>query len=615
MQLPDTATFHAEVAAAPQVHSRSIVSPTTLATIVVVCAILYVAQDLFLPLVLGMLFAFILTPVVNFLRRRGLRDMPSVLLTVAGAAALVASFLMIIAHQLSLIGANLPLYQGNVLGKIETMLQAGSDNRVLSHIQRMVETISARLATQEDTSGEKAMTVQVVEQTSLSELISGVIVPALTPLAICGLIFVVAVFALLERSALRDRLVQLIGGTNIAATSQMLAEAGSRVSSYLVAQVVVNVIYAIPIGLGLWLLGVPNALFFALVTLVMRFIPYIGSFVSAILPLAMAFAISPDWGLVLWVAVLFGVVELVTSNIIEPWFFGSRTGVSPFAVILSAMFWTWLWGPMGLIIATPLTVCAVVIGNHVPSLRLFPILFGDKPLLAESARLYDRLLAGHNFAFTEAATNSMDTHYLAEYYDQTAMPALVLAQADHQAGLLSDFQAERIATAARILTEDLETVVEYEIATATEEPVEGATGLVTNGILDGVGRRIVVIGAETKLDDAAAQMLGQALRAEGAEARVFAHRAGLARELPAILQDFAPEAIVMLSLGGTPSPSVEFQIRQLRQRLPDLRIGIAEWRAPEQQDQQPRKTTADFVAVGMEAVMAALFRHASQKPH
>jgi predicted PurR-regulated permease PerM len=591
-------------------HERSVVSLTTLATITVVCAILYIGRELFLPLALGMLIAFILTPVVNWLRRLGLRDTPSVVLTVAAAALLVASFVLVLAFQLTQIGANLPKYQGNVLAKVDTMLQAGSDSQIISELQRMVETISNRLAMAEGPADRQTMPVEVVQETSITDWITGVILPALTPVAVFGLIFVVVVFALLERDALRDRLVQLIGGTNIAASARLLAEAGSRVSSYLLAQLVVNVIYAVPIGLGLWLLGVPNALFFALVTLVMRFVPYIGSVISAVLPLAMAFAVSPDWGMVLWVAALFGVVELVTSNLIEPWFFGQRTGVSPLAVIVSAMFWTWLWGPMGLIIATPLTVCLVVIGNHVPSLRLFPILLGDKPMLAESARLYDRLLAGHSFAFVEAATGRTSSEYLAEYYDQTAIPALALAQADQEAGLLSGYQADRIAAAARSLTEDLEPVVEDELATARDTPIEGAAGLAGNGVLDGIGRRIVVAGAETALDDAAALMLGQALRAKGAEALVYGRRALLQRAQIAGLAAFRPEAVVLVCLGGGTSPAVEFQVRQLKRRVAGLRVGLGQWHAnrPEGSTDPARKTAADFVATGMEAVMQDLFR-------
>lgn len=582
---------------------HAVASLTTLATIVTVCAILYVAKDLFLPLALGMLIAFILTPVVNALRHRGLRDMPAVILTVLAAAALVGAFVLILAYQVSQIGANLPQYQGNVLTKIDTLLEAGKDSRVISHLQGMVENISDRLAAETTAPGDQAMKVEVVEHTGLMDWLTGVIIPALSPVAIFGLVFVVVIFALLERAALRDRLVQLIGGTNILATSRLLAEAGARVSTYLLAQLVVNVIYAIPIWLGLWLIGVPNALFFGLVTLVMRFVPYIGSAISAVLPLVMAFAVSPDWSLVLWTAALFGVVELVTSNVIEPWFYGQRTGVSPLAVIVSAMFWTWLWGPMGLIMATPLTVCLVVIGHHVPSLRLFPIMLGDQPVLADSARLYDRLLAGQVLAFTEAATTSTAQRFLAEYYDKTAIPALALAQADSEAGLLSDYQANRIAHAAWTLTEELESVVEDELALATETPAEGDTTLVNNGILDGIGRRVAVMGVQTRLDDAAAQMLSQALRAEGAEALALRHRSVLPRALGA----FKPETLVLLTLDSTPPHTVDLQIRQLRRRLPGVRIGVAIWAAAGEEEGSIAKRSADFVAQGMEAVLTEAF--------
>ncbi|WP_374644911.1 AI-2E family transporter [Tabrizicola sp.] len=587
----------------PSPGATSVASLRTLATITVVCAILYVAKDLFLPLALGMLIAFILTPVVNALRHHGLRDTVAVVLTVLSAATLVGAFVLILAFQISQIGSNLPQYQGNVLTKIDSLLDAGKDSRIISHLQGLVGRISDRLAAESAATGDAAMKVEVVEHTGLKDWLTGVILPAMTPVGIFGLIFVVAIFALLERGALRDRLVQLIGGTNILATSRLLAEAGARVSTYLFAQLVVNVIYAVPIWFGLWLIGVPNALFFGLVTLVMRFVPYIGSAISAILPLLMAFAVSPDWSLVLWTGALFLVVEFTTSNLIEPWFYGQRTGLSPLAVIVSAMFWTWLWGPVGLIMATPLTVCLVVVGHHVPSLRLFPIMLGDQPVLAESARLYDRLLAGHSFAFTEAATASTAQNYLADYYDRSAIPALALAQADHEAGLLSDYQTNRIAHSAWSLTEDLEAVVEDELASATKTPAEGAEAapLVSNGVLDGLGRRIAVMGARTGLDDAAAQMLSQALRAEGAESRAVPHRS----LMPRALGDLDPQTLVLVSLDASLPRSVDFQLRQLRRRLPGIRIGLALW--PPEDGPLPEPASADFVARGMEAVLSAAF--------
>lgn len=608
----EAAALRCDRLTAPAESGRSIVTLTTLAAITVVCTILYIAKDLFLPLALGMLIAFVLTPVVNALRHRGLRDMPAVLLTVLSAGALMAAFVLILAYQVSQIGANLPQYQGNVLSKVDTLLQAGTGNKIVAHLQGMVENISSRLEAETAGPGTESQTmkVEVVEHSGLMDWLNDVILPALAPVGIFGLILVVVVFALLERATLRDRLVQLIGGSNILATSRLLAEAGSRVSTYLLAQLVVNVIYAVPIWLGLWLIGVPNALFFGLVTLVMRFVPYIGSAISAILPLLMAFAVSPDWSLVLWTAALFLVVEFITSNIIEPWFYGQRTGVSPLAVIVSAMFWTWLWGPMGLIIATPLTVCLVVIGHHVPSLRLFPIMFGDQPVLAESARLYDRLLVGRSFEFTESATATTAKRYLAEYYDKTAIPALALADADHEAGLLSDYQSHRIANAAWTLTEELETVVEEELslgAEAPEEPEEET--LVANGILDGVDRKIAVIGAQTQLEDAAAQMVCQSLRAEGAEVVALPLRASL----PRALGGFKPETLVIVTLGSTQAATVGLQVRLLRRRLPGVKIGVAQWSAPDlptsdaPPTEAPRGGRADYTVQGMEDLFAQAF--------
>jgi predicted PurR-regulated permease PerM len=562
-------------------RKRSVVALPTLAVIVAVCFILYLAQDLFVPLALGMLLAFILTPLVNALRRAGLSDRVAVIVTVVAAAGLVGSFVLVFAYQLSQIGANLPQYQGNVLSKIDSILEMGKDSRVIAHLQEMVADISARLQPQDTaavTAGETAaLRVELVETNGLMDWLTAVIIPALTPVAIFGLIAVIVVFALLERASLRDRLVLLIGGTNVPATSRLLAEAGSRVSSYLLAQLVVNVIYAVPIWLGLWLIGVPNALFFGIVTLILRFVPYIGTAISAILPLVMAFAVSPDWSLVLWTAALFGVVEFVTGNVIEPWFYGRRTGVSPMAVIVSAMFWTFLWGPMGLIIATPLTVCLVVIGQHVPSLRLFSIMLGDDPVPQDAARLYDRLLTGHPLTFDEvglqAAKGRDIAQAIADYHGGRLMPVLTMAQSDLEAGLLSDPQAQRIAHAVYDLTERLDPVIEEEAARddgAVPDPAEDEPP-----VLAGQGRRVAVIGVRSVLDDAAAELLAQAMRAEGAETMVLAPH----DHTIIALRDFRPDAIVLTSLDGEPSPAASLRMRRFRRLLPNVRLvfsGVSE---------------------------------------
>ena len=596
MRMPDEAgALRADAHPGPPDRAgHSIVSLTALAVITAVCIILAVGKELFLPLALGMLFAFILTPVVNALRRTGLGDKTAVVLTVIAAALLVGAFVLVFAYQLSQIGANLPQYQGNVITKIDGLLDMGKDSRVVAHLQEMVADIGARLQPQEGTAADPgAMRVEVVDQSSLTDWLTAVILPALSPVVMFGLVAVVVVFALLERAALRDRLVLLIGGSNILATSRLLAEAGARVSTYLLAQLVVNVIYAVPIWLGLWLIGVPNALFFGIVTLILRFVPYLGTALSATLPLVMAFAVSPGWSMVLWTAALFLAVEFVTSNVIEPWFYGRRTGVSPLAVIVSAMFWTWLWGPMGLIIATPLTVCLVVIGHHVPGLRVFSILLGDNPVLEESARLYDRLLTGHAFAFDEAAALAEGGERAADeivgYYDRQAIPVLAMAQADHDAGLLTDRQAQSIAHAVFDLTERLEPVIEDE---ASEEEA-----------LPGAGRRVAVIGARTLLDDAAAELLAQAMRANGAATLVLPHRAPPGSGL----RDFSAGTVVIAALDGAASPSAAMQMRQLRRRLPGLRVVLALWPLGGETGVPDARIGADAVAVGMEQALALAF--------
>lgn len=577
--------------ALPDQAGHSVVSLTTLAVIAAVCILLAVGKDLFLPLALGMLFAFILTPVVNALRRLGLGDRVAVVLTVTAAALLGGTFVLVLAYQLSQIGANLPQYQGNVISKIDALLDMGKDSRVVAHLQEMVAGIGARLQPQEGAADPGAMRVEVVDQTSLTDWLTAVILPALSPVVMFGLIAVVVVFALLERAALRDRLVLLIGGSNILATSRLLAEAGARVSTYLVAQLVVNAIYAVPIWLGLWLIGVPNALFFGIVTLILRFVPYLGTAISAILPLVMAFAVSPGWSMVLATAALFLAVEFLTSNVIEPWFYGRRTGVSPLAVIVSAMFWTWLWGPMGLIIATPLTVCLVVIGHHVPGLRLFSILLGDNPVLEETARLYDRLLTGHAFAFDEAAALAAEgraAEGIAGYYGRQAIPVLAMAQADHDAGLLTDRQAQHIARAVFDLAERMEPLVEEEAAGETALP--------------GAGRRVAVMGARTLLDDAAAELLAQALRAEGAETLVLPHRA-----VPeASLRDFGAGTVLVAALDGAAEPSAAVQLRHLRRRFPGLRLVLSLW-PPDGAEAPGPRAGADAVAAGMEQALALAF--------
>ncbi len=496
-------------------QTRRITLPR-LATIVASAAILYVGQEVFLPLAIAMLLTFVLAPLVTRARRTGLGPTPSVLLVAFLAFAAIGVFSLTVAGQLSSLARNLPEFQQNIITKLDRLQEQGGESGIISRLTRMVTEINAEISgalpSEGAPPGDAPMKVEVVEQQSPVQMLQDLVLPLVSPIATTGLVIVVVIFMLLEREELRDRFIRLIGANDLHRTTQMLEEAGSRVANYLLTQLLVNVIYALPIGIGLWLIGVPNAPLWGLLTLVLRFVPYIGSILSAAFPLFLAFAVSPDWTPLLWTAALFVVVELLTSNIIEPWLYGSRTGVSPLAIIVSAIFWTWIWGPLGLVLSTPLTVCLVVLGRHIPQFELFDILFGDEPVLSPHARLYQRWLAGDTLETTFRAEEALEDAFLSDYYRDTALPALMLAQADWSRGVLTTAQETQVAEVAMTMVQDLQAVVEDELDEARKDtPPDGDRP----EPLIGEGRRILCIGGRSALDDASAAMLAQSLAAEG----------------------------------------------------------------------------------------------------
>ena len=262
------------------------------------------------------------------------------------------------------------------------------------------------------------------------QVLRSVVGPLIQPLATGGIIIVVVIFMLLRREDLRDRFIRLVGAGDLHRTTAALQDAGERVARYLLSQLAVNAAYALPIGIGLWVIGVPNAPLWGLMALILRFIPYIGPIIASIFPLALALAVDPGWTMVLWTAALFVVLELVSNNVVEPWVYGSRTGLSPLAIIVAAIFWTWLWGPMGLLLSTPLTVCLVVLGRHVPQFEFLDVLLGNEPVLDPHQQLYQRLLAGDPTEATDRAEAYLEENTILSFYETVAVPALALAEED-----------------------------------------------------------------------------------------------------------------------------------------------------------------------------------------
>lgn len=588
-------------------------------TLVGVTAVLYLGQDVLLPLAVALLLTFAMAPIVAFLRRRSIPKMPSVILTVFIAFAMMALLGFAIAMQVSTLAENIPTYQSNVLEKVRSLRGDGLRAGIVERITRTIERIGAEMerntqveAASSGATAAKPMPVEVVSRQSSFETLKNVIVPLVRPFATAGLVLVVVIFMLIERENLRDRFIRLVGYQDLHRTTAALEDAGKRVGSYLLTQLLINVIYAVPITIGLWVLGIPNALLWGLLTLVLRFVPYIGPVLGMLLPLLLALAVAPGWSLVLWTAALFIVMELISNNILEPWLYGSRTGLSPLAIVVSALFWAWLWGPLGLVLSTPLTVCLVVLGRHAPQFEFLDLMLSNQPVLEPHAQLYQRLLAGDPDEATDNAEKFLEEGYLAEFYDGIGMPALLLGEQDRQRGVMQERQLDRFAASAETLISNLAEIAEEEEKEEDEAEGEDDEASTRDGeevdLPDGEGRRLLCLGGRGKLDDVAATMLAQVLDVQGASTSIATHDM---LDMPSIarlpLKD--ADTVIVSFLNGNSAAHARYIIRRLKRRKRQLRVGIF---IPAGGDVtfaaiDPADVNADFVASNVaDAVRAGL---------
>lgn len=588
-----------------------------LTAVVGVAVVLFVAQDVFVPLAIAMLITFALSPLVTALRRRGLPLLWTVLIVVALAFSLIAIFSFIVASQLAQLAQDLPIFQANILHKVESLKATGGEHGLASRLSDMITAINTEIGAALPSGVDKPMPVEVVQSSNALAFLENLVLPLVSPIATIGLVIVVVIFMLLEREDLRDRFIRLVGSNDLYRTTQVLEEAGGRVANYLLVQLLVNTIYAIPIGVGLYVIGVPNAVLWGMLTLVLRFVPYIGSALAAAFPLFLAFAVSADWSAVLWTGALFASVELITSNVIEPWLYGSRTGVSPLAIIVAAIFWTFLWGPLGLILSTPLTVCLVVLGRHIPQFALFDILFGDEPVLAPHAKLYQRMLAGDAMEATFGATEALEELDIVDYHQTTMIPALLLAQDDSERGVLTADQQDRLATVALEVVADLQAEMEAE------------RDAVSDTVLPGLGLRVRVVGGRTSLDDVSAAVLAQVLQTEGATAQ-FSPHLDLAPSRLAALDTANTDCLLMCYLDPRPTRASLLHIRRIKRAAPHLRVGVVILQVPADLADSasgqrhlhaiaPAKLTeaedigADFAVTSLETAMDAVWQRKPPK--
>ena len=621
-QSNSTRTDRAEIA--PAIETSSSYPP--LVALIATIAALYFGRDIFMPLATAVLLTFALAPVVAGLRKLRVPRPVAVIAVVIAAFASIVLFGMVVGGQLGSLAGNLPLYQRNIETKMQSIKDAKFGEGIYDRISKLFANLGDQI--QEDqprTPGEVAipaepapappLPVQVVEpELQPLQVLETIIGPLVAPLATSGIIVVVVIFMLLKREDLRDRFIRLVGAGDLHRTTEALQDAGKRVGQYLLMQLVVNVTYAIPIGVGLWIIGVPNALLWASMALVLRFVPFIGPVISSIFPLALALAVDPGWSMLLWTAALFIALELFSNNVVEPWLYGSRTGLSPLAIIVAAVLWTWLWGPLGLLLSTPLTVCLVVLGRHVPRFEFLDVLFGNKPVLEPHQQLYQRLLAGDPDEATDRAEQFLEDSDLITFYESVAIPALALGEIDRARGVMSKDRRQRVADSALALVDNLEDYAKEEAMADDEaEPspgaVKGEVDVKHEALPDGTGKLVVCVGGRGELDNAAVAMLAQVLNAQGAITKTIDH----VEMDPSRIRNLdlsGAHAVVIGFLNAQSVTHARYMVRRLKRSRSTLRVGVVLWRPAEDALGDLKLTAAigcDFVAHTMrEAAAGAL---------
>jgi len=427
-------------------------------------AILYFGRPVFVPLAVAILLTFILAPFVRALRRCHFGHFPSIITVVILAFLTIFGLGVVLGQQVKHLAAALPKYESTLTKKIDALRGATAGRGTLGKVSNVLRNLGQELADAQTESQSSVATqsqlspIQVeIHQPAPAplEVIQRIINPLLDPLMTTGIIIIFVIFFLVQREDLRDRIIRLAGSTDLQRTTIALDDAGHRLSRYLLAQLALNAAFGVTIGGGLALIGIPNPVLWGILAATLRFVPYIGAFIAAAFPLALAVAVDPGWTAVILTAALFLFVELVVGQIVEPLLYGHSTGVSPVAVVVAAMFWTWLWGPIGLLLSTPLTVCLDVLGRHIDRLRFLDILLGSRPALNPVESFYHRILSGNSDEAFEQAEHMLKTKSLSNFYDEVGIEGLRLAAIDAQRGALDQKGLQKIRVAVEGLVTDL----------------------------------------------------------------------------------------------------------------------------------------------------------------
>ncbi len=544
----------------------------TLIAIVVVIVGLYFGRQVLIPLALAVVLAFLLTPVVGWLEKCRFGRVPAVLIVLVLAFVALSSLSWLVAGQLMTIVDQLPTYESTLHRKIQSVRlpDGGRLKKATNSVAELSDDLSAASQSTLDkktgkTSSSRPISVQVAQPpVNGPQYLRAVIGPLTGVLETSAMVIVFTLFMMIKREDLRNRVIRLAGQGHLSVVTRALDDGSHRLSRYLLLQFVVNIAYGAIFGMGAYWLGIPHALLWGVLASLLRFVPYIGAPIATVFPMAMALAVFPGWREAVLIFGLFVLLELVVGNVIEPWLYGNHTGISSLAILVAAVFWAILWGPVGLILSTPLTVCLILMGRYVPQLGFLEVLLGAEPVLAVEAHFYQRLLALDDDEARDIAARYLKDTSVISFYDSVLIPALTLAEQDRHLNVLEPPTTSFVYQNTRDFIEELGERFRNQSPLVNNTPSAALSGL-----------RVLCVPASDEGDALVASMAAQFIEDLGCDVVQLpvTPRADLLNQLPT----YHPQMVVISALPPFAAGQARALCKRLRQRQPNLKLLVGLW--------------------------------------
>ena len=544
--------------------------------IVLIVASLYWAQAILIPVALAILLTFLLSPVAGALERIVFGRLPSVILIVVLTFSLLGGIGWIVTLQFGSLANELPTYRKNIRQKIADIREAGKGG-ALEKVQKTAEDVQEEFQKKDKpaTVQEKLREVVVkAEESSTFWPIPLAVGPMVERFAGAGLVIVLVIFMLIQREDLRNRLIRLVGYGRLTVTTRAMEEAGDRISRYLLMQTIINSSFGLAVGLVLYLIGVPYAILWGFLAAILRFIPYVGPFAAAMMPSALSLAVFEGWLWPIVVVGLFLALELLSNMVLEPLLYGESAGVSGVGLLVAVAFWTWLWGPIGLVLATPLTVCVVVLGKYVPRMDFIGVLISDQPAMESNISYYQRLLAMDQAEAAEIVEEHLKTHPAEQIYDDVLVPALNYVRRDRELGRLTEDVEQFVCRATREILDDLNSL-KTQSSSKVSDSSKAAT-IDENSLV--ILRKVSILGclAQDEADELALLMFRQLLDGTKYEVEIMSD-AMLTAEVVALIGEKNPAMICIAAVPPGGLSHTRYLCKRLRGRFPNLKIAVGRW--------------------------------------